>query len=156
MGVRNSHDQSFSAGVVAGSQILVCDNLSFAGEIQIARKHTPRIMDDLPRMTHDAVIGLNRYWEQQQARIMAYRRKQVTNQQAHDLVIRSVDKGVVANSYIPKILDHWRVPRHQEFRPRNLWSLQNAFTEVFKGRVDLLPERSMRLHGVLDAYCQQN
>ena len=51
VGVRNSHDQTFSAGVVAGSQVLVCDNLCFAGEIQIARKHTPRIMQDLPRMT---------------------------------------------------------------------------------------------------------
>ncbi len=156
VGVRNSDDMSFSAGVVAGSQVLVCDNLCFAGEIQIARKHTPRIMEDLPRMTHDAVLGLNRYWEQQQARIMAYRRKQITNQQAHDLVIRSVDKGVVANSYIPKVLQEWRQPRHPEFRPRNLWSLHNGFSEVFKGRVDLLPERSMRLHGVLDAYCQQN
>jgi len=156
VGVRNSHDQTFSAGVVAGSQVLVCDNLCFAGEIQIARKHTPRIMEDLPRMTHDAVLGLNRYWNAQQARITAYRRKRITDQEAHDLVIRSVDSGVIANSYIPKVLNEWREPRHREFRPRNLWSLQNGFTQVFKGRVDLLPERSMRLHGVLDECCERN
>jgi hypothetical protein len=156
VGVRNSHDMTFSAGVVAGSQVLVCDNLCFAGEIQIARKHTPRIMDDLPRMTHDAVLGLNRYWEMQQTRISVYRRRRITDQQAHDLIIQSVDSGVMANSYIPKVLDEWRHPRHREFKPRNLWSLQNGFTEVFKGRIDLLPERSMRLHGVLDAHCEQH
>lgn len=31
VGVRNSHDMRFSAGLVAGSQVLVCDNLSFSG-----------------------------------------------------------------------------------------------------------------------------
>lgn len=156
VGVRNSHDMTFSAGVVAGSQVLVCDNLCFAGEIQIARKHTPRIMQDLPRMTHDAVLGLNRYWEIQQARISAYRQERITDREAHDLVIRSVDSGVMANSYIPKVLDEWRSPRHNEFRPRNLWSLHNAFSESFKGRVDLLPERSKRMHVVLDAHCGCN
>ncbi|MGJ8653017.1 MAG: DUF932 domain-containing protein [Opitutaceae bacterium] len=156
VGVRNSHDQTFSAGVVAGSQVLVCDNLCFAGEIQIARKHTPRIMDDLPRMTHDVVLGLNRYWNQQQSRISAYRKNRISDAQAHHLLIKSVDSGVMANSYVPKVLQEWRQPRHKEFAPRNMWSLQNAFTEVFKGRIDLLPERSMRLHGVLDAHCERN
>ncbi|MGJ8639707.1 MAG: DUF932 domain-containing protein [Opitutaceae bacterium] len=156
VGVRNSHDQTFSAGVVAGSQVLVCDNLCFAGEIQIARKHTPRIMDDLPRMTHDAVIGLSRYWEIQQSRITCYRNKRVSDSQAHDIVVRSVDAGVMANSYIPKVLQEWRQPRHKEFRSRNLWSLQNSYTEAFKGRIDLLPGRSKRMHTVLDAYCGMN
>lgn len=156
VGVRNSHDMRFSAGVVAGSQVLVCDNLCFAGEIQIARRHTPRILQDLPKMTHDAIIGLNRYWSRQQERIHAYRRKRISDQQAHDLVIRSTDTGVMANSYIPKVLQEWREPRHKEFKPRNLWSLQNAYTEVFKGRLDLLPERSRKLHKVLDSCCSQN
>jgi len=156
VGVRNSHDMTFSAGVVAGSQVLVCDNLCFAGEIQVARKHTPRIMLDLPRMTHDAIIGLNRYWNIQQSRIACYRNKRVSDAQAHDIVVRSVDTGVMANSYLPKILREWRQPRHKEFNPRNLWSLQNSFTEVFKGRIDLLPERSRKLHEVLDGYCGLN
>lgn len=156
VGVRNSHDQAFSAGLVAGSQVLVCDNLCFAGEIQIARKHTPRIMDDLPKMAHEAIIGLNRYWQEQQFRINAYRRKRVTDQQAHDIMVRSVDRGVMANSYIPKVLHEWREPRHKEFRPRNLWSLQNSYTEVFKSRLDLLPERSSRMHALLDSYCGLN
>ena len=56
----------------------------------------------------------------------------------------------MANSYIPKVLGEWREPSHPEFMERNVWSLQNSFTEVFKGRVDLLPERTARLHGLLD------
>lgn len=156
VGVRNSHDMRFSAGVVAGSQVLVCDNLSFSGQIEIARKHTPRIMQDLPRMTHDAIIGLNRYWNIQQSRIACYRNKRITDSQAHDIVVRSVDAGVMANSYIPKVLQEWRHPRHKEFRPRNLWSLEQGYTETFKGRLDLLPERSTRMYALLDAYCGLN
>lgn len=150
VGVRNSHDMRFSAGVVAGSQVLVCDNLCFSGEIQLARKHTPRILKDLPRLAGDAVAGLKRFWDQHDRRVARYRDVRIGDVRAHDLIVRSVDMGVMANSYIPKVLQEWREPRHQEFKPKNVWSLQNAFTEVFKGRVDLLPDRTRRLHELLD------
>jgi hypothetical protein len=43
LGLRNSHDKTFPAGIVAGASVFVCDNLSFSGEIKFARKHnTPR------------------------------------------------------------------------------------------------------------------
>ncbi|MBC2594479.1 DUF932 domain-containing protein [Ruficoccus amylovorans] len=142
VGVRNSHDMRFSAGLVAGSQVLVCDNLSFSGEIQLARKHTPRILDDLPRLVDAAVGKLRRYWDQHDYRVIRYREARINDRRAHDLVIRAVDTGVMANGYIPKVLSLWRKPRHEAFIPRTLWSLQNTFTEVFKGRVDLLPDRT--------------
>ena len=31
LGLRNSHDKSLPAGLVAGSQVFVCDNLAFSG-----------------------------------------------------------------------------------------------------------------------------
>ena len=150
VGVRNSHDMRFSAGVVAGSQVLVCDNLCFSGEIQLARKHTPRIMQELPALVSEAVTDLNRYWDLHTQRIDRYRSVLVGDVRAHDLIVRSVDAGVMANSYIPRVLSEWRDPSHEVFERRNLWSLQNAFTEVFKGRIDLLPERTSRLHDLLD------
>lgn len=150
VGVRNSHDMRFSAGVVAGSQVLVCDNLCFSGEIQLARKHTPRIMQELPDLLSEAITGLNQYWDLHDQRVHRYRSVRIGDVRAHDLIVRSVDAGVMANSYIPRVLSEWREPRHTEFRGRDVWSLQNAFTEVFKGRVDLLPERTQRLHELLD------
>ena len=44
LGLRNSHDKSFPAGIVAGANVFVCDNLSFSAEIKIARKHTRFIL----------------------------------------------------------------------------------------------------------------
>jgi hypothetical protein len=46
--VRNSHDRTFPAGICVASSVLVCDNLMFAGEIALARKHTRFILRDLP------------------------------------------------------------------------------------------------------------
>ena len=43
VGVRNSHDKSFPAGLVIGASIFVCDNLSFSGEVKLARKHTVHV-----------------------------------------------------------------------------------------------------------------
>src|SRR4051812_17348029 len=35
IGLRNSHDKTFPAGIVAGASCFVCDNLSFSGEINL-------------------------------------------------------------------------------------------------------------------------
>jgi len=55
LGLRNSHDKSFPAGIVAGANVFICDNLSFSGEIKIARKHTRFILRDLPFLTQQAI-----------------------------------------------------------------------------------------------------
>ena len=57
LGLRNSHDKTFPAGIVAGASVFVCDNLSFSGEVKFARKHTRFINRDLPQLTERA-IGL--------------------------------------------------------------------------------------------------
>ena len=44
VGIRNSHDKAFSAGLVLGSRVFVCDNLAFSGEVVLARKHTKNIL----------------------------------------------------------------------------------------------------------------
>lgn len=156
IGLRNSNDRSISAGLVAGNQVVVCSNLCFSGEIQIARKHTPKIMQDLPQMAYDAVVGLNKFWDQQQRRIEVYRRTKISDQVAHDLVIRSVDMGIIATRMVPKVLTEYRVPRHAEFKPRNLYSYYNSYTELWKGRLDLLPNRSRKLHDLLDGFVGLN
>lgn len=150
IGLRNAHDKRFSAGIVAGSQVFVCDNLSFSGEVAIARKHTRNILAELPERIAKGIDRITGHWDFHRKRIERYRMSPMGDTEAHDLMIRAVDMEVCANSYIPKVLQEWREPRHEEFRPRTLWSFQNAFTEVFKGRADLLPERTHRLHRLLD------
>ena len=56
------------------------------------------------------------------------------------------------NRTIPEVLKEWREPRHEEFQPRNIWSLFNAFTEALKGNLIELPRRTEALHGLLDSH----
>lgn len=151
LGVRNSHDKMFPAGIVAGASVFICDNLSFSGEVKFARKHTRFINRDLPQLTERAIGLLLAKWHDQDRRIEAYKDAVVDDAQAHDLIVRSVDVGVCANSYIPGVLREWREPQHEAFADRNIWSLFNAFTETLKqGNLAELPKRTEALHGLLD------
>jgi hypothetical protein len=153
LGLRNSHDKTFPAGIVAGASVFVCDNLSFGGEIRFARKHTVHINRDLPQLVTRAIGLLGEKWHEQDRRIAAYKGHDLTDEAAHDLVIRSVDVGVCANSYIPDVLQEWRQPKHEAFAPRHLWSLFNAFTETLKqASLAELPKRTVALHGLLDSF----
>ena len=84
-------------------------------------------------------------------RIEAYRDLRLTDSRAHYLVVRATDCRAITTSQIPSVLAHWRKPEHEEFHPRNAWSLFNAFTEVFK---EINPHtaitRGDALHGLFD------
>lgn len=151
IGLRNSHDKIFPAGIAVGSRVFVCDNLAFSGEIAIARKHTVNIMRDLPGLVTGAVGRIAIAKESQEKRIEVYRGFGIDDYDAHDLIIRSVDYQVIPNQSIPQVLKEWREPTFPEFQERTLWSLFNAFTFVGKRfPVSELPKRTVKLHGMFD------
>jgi len=153
LGLRNSHDKTFPAGIVAGASVFICDNLSFSGEIKFARKHTRFIVRDLPQLVERSIGLLMTKWHDQDKRIAAYKEAEITDTEAHDLIIRSVDVGVCSNRLIPPVLHEWREPKHDTFEGRNVWSLFNAFTESLKdGALSELPKRTEALHGLLDTH----
>ena len=156
VGLRNSHDKTFSAGLAVGSNVFICDNLAFSGEISIARKHTVHIMDDLPGLVIGAVGKISLARQSQDLRIAAYRNFPIDDWDVHDIVIRSVDYGIIPNQAIPQVLEQWRNPQHAEFQDRTMWSLFNAFTEVSKRfPVSELAKRTIKLHGMMDSMVGQ-
>lgn len=155
VGLRNSHDQGFSAALSVGSRVFVCDNLCFTGEITIARKHTRFMERDLPILTSRAVGLLAQKWTTMDERIALYKRSQVSDSTAHDLIVRSLDAGAITTTQIPKILAEWRAPRHEEFNihGKSMWRLLNSFTEIAKANpTQELAPRTIRLHGLLDTH----
>ena len=44
-----------------------------------------------------------------------YKATQLADGQAHDLVVRALDAGVVPATQLPKVLAEWRQPSHREF-----------------------------------------
>ena len=153
VGMRNSHDQSFTATLAVGSHVFVCDNLAFNGEITIARKHTRYIDEDLPRLTSNAIGLLSQKWTVMEDRYNQYKATEITDAQAHDFMIRAIDVEATTIKQLPTVMTEWRTPRHPEFAERkNAWRLFNAFTEGAKlSSLQMLPQRTIRLHGLMDS-----
>ena len=152
IGLRNSHDKTLTAGLVAGSQVFVCDNLAFSGEVSISRKHTVNILEDLPGLVGNALGRLLLMFKSQDQRVERYRATRLDDANAHDLTIRALDAGVICASKIPEVLKEWREPSHEAFRPRTAWSWFNSVTENLKGALHLLPKRSQSLYRLCDKY----
>ena len=132
IGFRNSTDQSLSAGLVFGSRIFVCDNLAFAGQFVIKRKHTKRILDDLPRLVR---LGIGQFEAQVGAQKQLFTRlkeTEITSPHVNDMLVRAAASGVISFAGIRKVRKEWLAPSHDAFRERSAWSLYNAFTEVAK------------------------
>ena len=154
VGLRNSHDKRFPAGLVVGASVFVCDNLSFSGEIRLARKHTAHVERDLPQLIDRAIGQLGDQRRTQEIRFSAYKNHELSDIQAHDLVIRAVDAQVLPVTKIPDLIQEWREPRHPEFRDgKTAWRFFQGVTETLKGNLDLLPRRTQALHGLLDSAC---
>ena len=151
IGLRNSHDKSFPAGINAGSAPFVCDNLAFHNEIKIARRHTKFILRDLPNILAGAFGKLLNTWGNNAKRIEAYQAYTLKDNEAHDILARAYRCGAVSKTALADVLDQWHTPEHGEWKlERNLWGLHNSFTNVMRGNVLALHKRSDALHGLLD------
>ena len=156
LGLRNSHDKSFPAALVVGAGIFICDNLSFSGEIKIARRHTRFIERDLPGLVQLAVGRLGDLRGLQDERIARYKATRLSNMRAHHLVIKALEARILPATAVPTAVAEWRRPSHPEFTEggRTAWRLFNSLTESLKGRsLDALPRRTQMLHGMLDTVC---
>lgn len=152
--VRNTHDKSFSASMALGSHVFVCDNLAFSGEVTFARKHTRFADQDMPQLVNDALGRLGTLKRSQEVRIAGYKAAELTDDQAYATMVRAMQAHVIPNAKIRDVVYQWHWPIHDEFAPRNGWSLFNGFTEVLKAYpAQQLPRRTQTLHGLMDSAC---
>ena len=150
VGLRNSYDKSLPAAIAAGNSVFVCDNLCLSAEIVVGRKHTKNMMDDILERIQGAMRVLQAHWGDHFARVETYKQFDVSPIQAHDTIINAYRRGAISKVGVADVIDQWYTPNHNEFSSRNLWSLHNAFTEVWKGRADLLADRTDALHAMFD------
>ncbi len=151
LGLRNSHDKCFPAGLCMGNAPFVCSNLIFTNEVTLARRHTKNILNDLSQVIARTLGKMTETWASDEQRIQAYKEYELGNEQAHDLVIRAYQNGAISKAKIADVVEQWHTPEHDDFSERNMHSLYNGFTHVLKGGVHALPNRSLALHGVLDS-----
>lgn len=150
IGLRNAHDKCFPAGLCAGDAPFVCDNLIFTNTVKLSRRHTKNILAELDHVIARTLGQLFDFWMGQDKRVEAYKNAELSNAQVHDLVIRAYQAGAIPKTKVTDVVDQWQKSDHPEFWDRNMNSLYNSFTEVYKGNLVALPKRSEALHSVLD------
>lgn len=140
IGLRNSHDKSFSLALTVGYRVFVCSNLAFHGDFTpVTRKHTKHF-DHIEVI--DAAVGkMQRHFEPMKKQIDAWRGFELSDFRAKGIIYEAFIAGElraparlaqhVHNAYFNPTVD--------EFRPRTMWSLSNGFTEAFK-RLDPIPQ----------------
>jgi hypothetical protein len=156
LGVRNSHDKSFPAGLCLGAGVFVCDNLAFSAEVVIGRRHTRHIMDDLPRLIAAALGKLVTARVDQEKRIEAYKHTEICRKHAADMLMTAFENKAVKPTQMAHVWEQWLRPNHPEFAANGntAWRLFNAFTEVSKGIQPFeLASRTQRLHPIFDVAC---
>lgn len=140
VGVRNSIDKSFPIGFVAGSRVFVCDNLAFSAELLVRRKHTrfgeQRFAADIAA----AMPKLVQFQALEAKRIETMATTEVSDTQAESLLLRAFERGILPAQYLPKAIQEWRQPSHDEFKPRTLWSVFNALTAALAPKAKANPQ----------------
>lgn len=131
LGLRTSNDKTIPVQLVAGGHVFVCDNMCFSGEaVTLTRKHTSRI-DIAFEITGGVTRALAKFTAFD-TRIQELKAINCSDTFAKSKMLDAAIKGVMPLRLLPEVHKHYFEPTHDEFKPRNAWSLHNAFTESFK------------------------
>jgi GDP-D-mannose dehydratase len=147
-------DKSFPMGFAAGSRVFVCDNLALRAELLVRRKHSVHGLTRFTEAIAGAVTGLKQFQVTETKRIARMQEIEIDDAKAESVMLRAYAAKVVSHLSLPSVLKHWRDPKHDEFKPRNVFSLLNAFTSAMGPRAKTNPQvyaaSTMRLFGLLD------
>jgi hypothetical protein len=133
IGVRNSNDKSMRLALTVGYRVFVCDNMAFQGDFTpVLAKHTKRV--SLVDILSIGVDRMQRNFEPMRKQVETWKQARLTDQAAKLIIYRAFVEGELD---VPKHLtrlvhDQYFNPTVEEFAPRTLWSLSNAFTSAFK------------------------
>jgi hypothetical protein len=139
IGIRNSHDKSFRLAVTAGLRVAVCENMMFSGDFTpVLAKHSKSF--SLQDSLCIGVDRMQRNFEPMKRQVQTWQESQLADVTAKLIIYRAfVDRELDApSSLMTAVHRYYFRPVHQEFSPRTMWSLSNAFTSAFK-ELDPIP-----------------
>lgn len=141
VGVRNSHDKSMALGITVGYRVLCCENMCFHGDFSpILRRHTRGV--EVRDVVALGIEQCQRSFPAMTRSIDAWQQFSLTDDQARVLLYRVFIErdGIVLPRHLgPLVHEAYFDPQHEEFRPRTVWSVQNAVTQAIKS-LDPVPQ----------------
>ncbi|HWO36561.1 MAG TPA: hypothetical protein VNO32_47870, partial [Candidatus Acidoferrum sp.] len=146
VGVRNANDKSMRLGLTVGYRVLVCDNMAFSGDFTpVLAKHTKRL--SLVDLLSIGVDRIQRNFEPIKSKVATWRASCITDDVAKLIIYRAfVENELDAPKHLAqRVHEQYFKPPYEEFSPRTMWSLSNAFTSAFKS-LDPIPQFKAAAH----------
>jgi len=140
IGLRNSNDKSMRLALTVGYRVLVCDNMAFHGDFTpVLAKHTKHL--SLIDTLSVGVDRMQRDFEPMQRQVAAWAESRLADETAKLTIYRAFVEGELdaPRHLARRIHELYFDPRIEEFAPRTMWSLSNAFTSAFK-ELDPIPQ----------------
>ena len=132
IGLRNAHDKSMRIGMVCGYRVMICTNMSLFGDFApLLAKHSKNF--DLTEALAIGVDRLQRKWQPLKEAINCKRNFELTLQEAQIITYRLFTEGHLPVKLL-KVMhkEYFMAPSYDEFKPRTVWSLENAATTAIK------------------------
>lgn len=154
IGGRNAHDRSVSYALYGGADIFICSNMMVSAKFSDARKHTNGITEDLADLVNKSLDRVLRENVVNRKRINYYKKQPLGNKDAYFFMVDAMKRDILGPSKIKYLVEQWEKPLHEEFAPKNAWSLHNCFTEIFKDlhSADLVYHRNTVLNEMMDDF----
>ena len=138
--LRNSHDKTIRVAMTDGYRVFVCSNMAFSGDFTpVLAKHAKSF--SLIDCVSVGVDRMQRNFEPMRKQVMAWRGSELTDVTAKVVIYEAFVEGrLEAPKHLARrVHDLYFEPTYEEFRPRTIWSLSNAFTSAFK-ELDPIPQ----------------
>jgi hypothetical protein len=156
IGIRNSHDKTMRLAMTVGYRVFVCSNMAFSGDFEpVLAKHSKNF--SLVNALSIGVDQMQRNFDGMRKQVDGWKESQVADVTAKMIIYRAF---IESDLEVPKHLarpvhELYFRPQHEEFQPRTLWSLSNAFTSAFK-ELEPIPQfkATAKLAGFLEAATQ--
>jgi hypothetical protein len=118
----------------------VCHNLAFRGDYSpVLAKHSKHF--SLEDALSIGVDRMQRNFEPMRRQVESWRAQQLSAEAAKLTIYRAFIEGdlEVPRHLARRVHELYFNPQHEEFQPRTMWSLSNAFTSAFK-ELDPIPQ----------------
>jgi len=140
VGVRNSNDKSMRLALTVGYRVLVCDNMAFNGDFTpVLAKHTKHL--SLVDILSVGVDRMQRNFAPMRKQVETWKATRLSDEAAKLAIYKAFVEGKLdaAKHLARRVHELYFNPNVEEFAPRTLWSLSNAFTSAFKD-LDPIPQ----------------
>jgi hypothetical protein len=140
IGIRNANNKRFRLACTVGLRIFVCYNLAFRGDYTpVLAKHSKHF--SLEDALSIGVDRMQRNFDPMRQQVECWRAQQLSGEAARLTIYRAFIEGEleVPKHLARRVHDLYFNPRHEEFSPRTMWSLSNAFTSAFT-ELDPIPQ----------------